>query len=172
MTHVVVVGAGIVGAATAYELGHRGIATTLLDRGEVSGGTTGLGEGNVLCSDKDEGPELDLTIAGRALFDELEELLGESARIRRKGALVVHPLEETWRHEAARVERLRRAGVEARLVDDVTDLEPNLTGAIHGALHAPGDLQCDPRAIARGLAERSGARIRTHTEVRAVDGTA
>ena len=49
MTDVVVVGAGIVGAATTWELARRGVAVTLVDRGEVSGGTTGLGEGNVLC---------------------------------------------------------------------------------------------------------------------------
>jgi hypothetical protein len=34
------------------------VGVTLLDRGGVSGGTTGLGEGNVLVSDKDAGPEL------------------------------------------------------------------------------------------------------------------
>ena len=67
------------------------MAVTLLDRGEVSGGTTGLGEGNVLCSDKDAGPELELARAGLALYGELEARLGEEARIRRKGALIVHP---------------------------------------------------------------------------------
>ena len=64
MTDVVVVGAGIVGAAVARELAVRGVAVTLLDRGAVSSGTTGLGEGNVLCSDKDAGPELELARAG------------------------------------------------------------------------------------------------------------
>ena len=63
---VVVVGAGIVGAAVARELAVRGVAVTLLDRGAVSSGTTGLGEGNVLCSDKDAGPELELARAGLA----------------------------------------------------------------------------------------------------------
>ena len=77
---VVVVGAGIVGAAVARELAVRGVGVTLLDRGEVSGGTTGLGEGNVLCSDKDAGPELELARAGLALYDELEARLGDEAR--------------------------------------------------------------------------------------------
>ena len=35
---VVVVGAGIVGRRDAYELARRGVAVTLLDRGEVSAG--------------------------------------------------------------------------------------------------------------------------------------
>ena len=167
---VVVVGAGIVGTATAWELARRGVAVTLLDRGAVSGGTTGLGEGNVLCSDKDAGPELDLTVLGLAVYDELEALLGPVAKIRRKGALIVHPDERTWSAEPARAERLRAAGVTAHLLDAaaVRAAEPQLTGALLGALHVPGDLQCDPRAITRALADearRLGATVRTGAEV-------
>jgi glycine/D-amino acid oxidase-like deaminating enzyme len=172
---VVVVGAGIVGTATAYELARRGVAVTLLDRAGISEGTTGLGEGNVLASDKDAGPELDLTVAGLKVYDELEALLGPGARIRRKGALIVHPDARTWAAEPARAQRLRDAGVDARLVDpgEVRALEPRLTGALHGATFVPGDLQCDPQAIARALAELArehGAEVRTGAEVERIDG--
>ncbi len=172
---VVVVGAGIVGCATAWELARRGVAVTLVDRGDVSGGTTGLGEGNVLVSDKDAGPELELAVLGRALYDELEDVVGDVAKVRRKGALIVHPDEGTWAMEPARAERLRAAGVECELVDGdaVRELEPNLTGALLGALLVPGDLQCDPRALARALAEaaaRCGAVVRTGAPVAALHG--
>jgi glycine/D-amino acid oxidase-like deaminating enzyme len=172
---VVVVGAGIVGCATAWELARRGASVTLVDRGEVSGGTTGLGEGNVLVSDKDAGPELELAVLGRALYDELEAIGDGAARVRRKGALIVHPDAETWSLEPARAERLRAAGVACELVDGdrVRELEPNLTGALHGALLVPGDLQCDPRALARALAAEAqalGAVVRTRAEVAAVQG--
>jgi len=151
---VAVVGAGIVGAAVARELAVRGVDVALLDRGEVSGGTTGLGEGNVLCSDKDAGPELALAIAGLAHYDELEARLGERARIRRKGALIVHPDPESWAGEPARLARLAAAGVRGELLDRdaVRAAEPALTGPLHGASWFPADLQCDPRAIARALA--------------------
>jgi D-hydroxyproline dehydrogenase subunit beta len=172
---VVVVGAGIVGCATAWELARRGVAVTLLDRGAVSGGTTGLGEGNVLVSDKDAGPELELAVLGRALYDELEDVVSAAGRIRRKGALIVHPDARTWAAEPARAERLRAAGVACELVEGerVRELEPNLTGALHGALRVPGDLQCDPRAIARALAAAAralGAVVRTGAEVARAEG--
>jgi glycine/D-amino acid oxidase-like deaminating enzyme len=51
-------------------------------------------------------------------------------------------------------------------------LEPRLTGPVLGALFVPTDLQCDPQAIARGLAAAAaghGAEIRTHAEVEAID---
>ncbi len=171
MTEVVVVGAGIVGAAVARELAVRGVAVTLLDRGAVSSGTTGLGEGNVLCSDKDAGPELELARAGLAAYGELEERLGDEARIRRKGALIVHPDAATWAAEPARLERIGIAG--ARLVDagELRELEPELTGPVHGASLFGDDLQCDPRAIARALAReagQAGATIREGCAVEAI----
>jgi glycine/D-amino acid oxidase-like deaminating enzyme len=160
---VAVVGAGIVGAATASELARRGVRVVLLDRGEVSSGTTGLGEGNVLVSDKDMGPELALTLAGLRMYDEIEDRFGELARIRRKGALIVHPEAETWEGEAARVERLRAAGVRCSLIgaDEVRAREPELTGDLLGASFFPHDLQCAPRAIARALAREPGVEVRT-----------
>jgi glycine/D-amino acid oxidase-like deaminating enzyme len=171
---VLVVGAGIVGTATAYELARRGLGVALLDRAGISEGTTGLGEGNVLCSDKDAGAELDLAIAGLDVYAELETLIGATARIRRKGALIVHPDVRTWTAEPDRAGRLRTAGVDARLVepDEVRALEPRLTGRLHGALHVATDLQCDPRAIARALAALAGehgAEVRTGVEVTAIE---
>ena len=173
MTDVAVVGAGIVGAAVARELAVRGIGVTLLDRGAVSSGTTGLGEGNVLCSDKDAGPELELTRAGLALFGELEERLGAVARIRRKGALIVHPEPDTWAGEPARLARMGSAEAELLEPGDVRRLEPELTGPVHGASRFPGDLQCDPRAIARALAAEAvaaGAALREDCAVERVAG--
>ena len=172
MSDVLVVGAGIVGAAVARELAVRGVPVTLLDRGEVSSGTTGLGEGNVLLSDKDTGPELELARAGLEVYAELEERMPEDARIRRKGALIVHPDEATWAGEPARLGRLGVAGAELLDADAVRDAEPALTGPIRGASFFPGDLQCDPRRIARALAREAaaaGAEIRAGCDVAALE---
>ena len=151
---VAVVGAGIVGAATARALARRGVEVELFDAGEVSGGTTGLGEGNVLCSDKDAGPELELAVLGRAAYDEIEATYGERARIRRKGALVVHRSEAGLAAERARIERLRAAGVECELLGpaQARALEPGLgellrrdLGARRPAVRPARDRQGDGR---------------------------
>jgi D-hydroxyproline dehydrogenase subunit beta len=155
----VVVGAGIVGCSCAFELASRGVSVCLVDRGAVSGGTTGLGEGNVLCCDKRPGVELSLAVSGLALYDELEELLGEEAGVRRKGALVVHADSAAWAAEEARLKELQAAGVSCSLlsVDEVREAEPALRGPLLGASWFPDDLQCAPRAIARGLAREASA---------------
>ena len=110
------------------------------------------------------------TLHGLRMYDEIEDRFGEEARIRRKGALIVHPDAETWSGEAARVERLRAAGVRAELLgaDEVAEREPALTGALLGASFFPGDLQCAPREIARALAGEPGVEVRTGCRVDSV----
>jgi glycine/D-amino acid oxidase-like deaminating enzyme len=140
---VVVVGAGICGASTAFFLRERGHEVLLLDRGAVSGGSTGLGEGNVLVSDKPAGPERDLALVGRELWVELGERF-PVARVTRKGALVLgHP-----------------DGI------DVSELEPALAPGV-GALYEEDDLQVDPRALTRAFANT--VPTREDTDVVAVE---
>jgi glycine/D-amino acid oxidase-like deaminating enzyme len=135
---VVVVGAGICGAATAFALAERGRDVVLVDRGTVAGGTTGRGEGNVLVSDKLPGPERELAVLGRELWVSLGERFA-AARVTPKGALVLGDPDGT-------------AAAAAR--------EPALAPGVV-ARHEPGDLQVDPRGLARALvADGAGGRLR------------
>jgi D-hydroxyproline dehydrogenase subunit beta len=135
----IVVGAGVCGAAAAFELAERGLDVLLLDRGAVAGGTTGLGEGNVLVCDKPRGPERELAVLGRELWEELGERFPE-VRVERKGALLL--------------------GIGSHR----PDLEPSLADV--PVEHEPGDLQVEPRALTRAFASR--VRVREGAEVEAV----
>ncbi|GIH16213.1 NAD(P)/FAD-dependent oxidoreductase [Rugosimonospora africana] len=65
---VVVVGAGIVGAACARALAHAGRSVCVVDRDGPAAGTSSSGEGNLLVSDKLPGPELDLALHSLRLW--------------------------------------------------------------------------------------------------------
>ncbi|MBD0711915.1 FAD-dependent oxidoreductase [Streptomyces sp. CBMA291] len=69
------------GAACAYYAALAGLSVTVVDRGSVAGGTTGAGEGNLLVSDKEPGPELELALLSLALWTELADQRG-GARLR------------------------------------------------------------------------------------------
>ena len=58
---VLVVGAGVVGSAIAYFATLEGLSVTVLERGLPASGTSSACEGNILVSDKEPGPELELT---------------------------------------------------------------------------------------------------------------
>ena len=52
MADVVVIGGGIIGAATAWQLAREGMRVTATDRALSVGGTSSGGEGNLLVSDR------------------------------------------------------------------------------------------------------------------------
>ncbi|MGO1048944.1 NAD(P)/FAD-dependent oxidoreductase [Crossiella sp. CA198] len=83
---VVVVGAGVIGAACAYALRRAGLRVLVLERGTPASGTTAAGEGNVLVSDKAPGPELELAVESRRLWPGVLAELGAAERARRADA--------------------------------------------------------------------------------------
>ncbi|MEV3967732.1 FAD-binding oxidoreductase [Streptomyces sp. NPDC050698] len=168
---VVVVGAGVVGAAAALYAGRAGLDTVVVDRGPVAGGTTGAGEGNLLVSDKEPGPELDLALLSARLWSDLaQEGLGEAIEYEAKGGVVVAGTDRAL----AGLEKLaagqRAAGVEAVPVpsDRLTDLEPYLTPGLAGGVHYPQDAQVMPALAAAHLLRASKARVLTGREVTGV----
>ncbi|MDO0938069.1 FAD-binding oxidoreductase [Streptomyces sp. DG2A-72] len=173
---VVVVGAGMVGAACALYAGRAGLDVTVVDRGPVAGGTTGAGEGNILVSDKEPGPELDLALLSGRLWAELSAEFGKSVEYEAKGGVVV----ATSPGGLTALERFadgqRAVGVAAQLVapDTLYDLEPHLAPGLPGAVHYPQDAQVMPALAAAHLLKASGARLltgRTVTDIlRTPDG--
>ncbi|MGZ3516315.1 MAG: NAD(P)/FAD-dependent oxidoreductase [Vulcanimicrobiaceae bacterium] len=166
---VIVVGAGIVGAACLYFLALAGVEAVLVERGSIAGGTSGSGEGNVLVSDKDPGPELELAKQGVALWRELAATLADFEYERKGGVIVAFDGDELDRLRA-RGHRLESSGVRAELLDPLQAraLEPNLTERLAGALYVRDDAQVQPMAACRALidaARWAGARVDYGTTV-------
>ncbi|MGW7027029.1 NAD(P)/FAD-dependent oxidoreductase [Streptomyces xanthophaeus] len=166
----VIIGAGVVGAACAYYAARAGLSVAVVDRGSVAGGTTGAGEGNLLVSDKEAGPELDLALLSARLWRDLAAGLPPEAEYEAKGGLVVAPDETTVKALRTFAEGQRAAGVEAVEVaaDALRDLEPHLAPGLAGGFHYPQDAQVQPaQAAARLLAAAaaSGAQVHLGEEV-------
>ncbi|MCB5165513.1 FAD-binding oxidoreductase [Streptomyces bambusae] len=174
---VVIIGAGVVGAACAYYAARAGLSVTVVDRGPVAGGTTGAGEGNLLVSDKEAGPELDLALLSTRLWRELATELPPETEYEPKGGLVVAPDETTLKALRTFAEGQRAAGVDAREIapDDLPALEPHLAAGFAGGFHYPQDAQVQPAQAAARLLHASGAATRLGEEVTALltgpDGT-
>ncbi|MCL8013650.1 FAD-binding oxidoreductase [Streptomyces sp. AS02] len=173
---VVVVGAGMVGAACALYAGRAGLDVIVVDRGPVAGGTTGAGEGNLLVSDKEPGPELDLALLSGRLWGELAQEFGEAVEYEAKGGVVVASSPDGLAALERFTEGQRAAGVVAEPVagDGLYDLEPHLAPGLPGAVRYPQDAQVMPALAAAHLLRASGARVLTgHTVtdvLRAPDG--
>nr|WP_203600812.1 FAD-binding oxidoreductase [Streptomyces sp. SID9727] len=170
---VVVVGAGVVGAACAYYATRSGLSVAVVDGGPVAGGTTGAGEGNLLVSDKPPGPELTLAQLSAALWHELSEALPAAVEYERKGGLVVAADERSLATLTATAAGQAGAGVRTTAVapHELPELEPHLAPGLAGGVLYPEDAQVQPALAAAHLiraARDAGAALHTGRPVTAV----
>jgi glycine/D-amino acid oxidase-like deaminating enzyme len=168
---VLVIGSGVVGAACAYYAARAGLGVTVVDRGPVAGGTTGAGEGNLLVSDKEPGPELELALLSARLWRDLAAELEDSFEYEPKGGLVVAAGEAGVTALEDLAVRQRAAGVTAIPVphQELRDLEPHLAPDLPGGILYPQDAQVQPMLAAARLLHaartRHGARLLGGVEV-------
>jgi glycine/D-amino acid oxidase-like deaminating enzyme len=167
---IVIVGAGIVGAACAAECARAGLKTLVLDRGPIGGGTTSAGMGHIVVMDDSE-PLLALTSYSRRLWQELAGSLPPEAEYNPCGTLWVAENER----EMEEVRRKHRAcharGLAAQILDgaELAGLEPCLRPGLAGGLLAPEDAVVDAPAAAKFLmdiARASGAQLLAPAPVR------
>ncbi|WP_413102364.1 NAD(P)/FAD-dependent oxidoreductase [Streptomyces sp. Inha503] len=166
---LVVIGAGVVGAAAAWFATLAGLRVVVVDRGAIAGGTSGAGEGNVLVSDKEPGPELELARYSRQVWGEDLAPYGEWWEFERKGGLVVASTPAALGALRTLAERQRAHGVVVREVSgaELHALEPRLTREAAGGALYPQDAQVQPMLAAAHLlrlARGRGAVVRTGTE--------
>ncbi|MEV4172156.1 FAD-binding oxidoreductase [Nonomuraea sp. NPDC049709] len=162
MSDVIVVGAGVVGAACAYYAARAGLDVTVVDRGPVAGGTTGSGEGNVLVSDKEPGPELELAVLSNRLWRSLAGLGG--FEFEPKGGLVVAETDDVLGQlaELAAKQQVEHAPVTGT---QLRDYEPHLAEGLAGGVYYPQDAQVQPMLAAATLL-RHGAESFGHGTLR------
>lgn len=160
----------MVGAACAFHAARAGLAVTLVDRGPVSGGTTGAGEGNVLVSDKEPGPELELALLSARLWAELAREFGAAVEYEPKGGVVVASSPEGLTALEEFATGQRAAGVDAVPVGEreLAELEPHLAPGLPGGVHYPQDAQVMPALAAARLVRASGAGLETGRTVTGV----
>ncbi len=174
---VVVIGAGVVGAACARSLTLAGLTVVVVERGAAASGTTASGEGNLLVSDKGPGDELRLAQYCAALWPGIAEATASelgpgfpSIEYDPKGGLVVATTDAGAVPLLEFAAAQRGAGVDARPIEvgQALQLEPELNPGITAAVHYPQDAQVQPVAAAEAflaVARRRGAKVRTGTTV-------
>jgi glycine/D-amino acid oxidase-like deaminating enzyme len=159
----------MVGAACAHYAAASGLRVAVVDRGSVAGGTTGAGEGNLLVSDKEPGPELELALHSLRLWRELAEELGPgTVEFEAKGGLVVASEEAGLAALGRFAESQRGSGVQAEAVPAgrLHELEPHLASGLAGGYHYPQDAQVQPAlAAAHLLRSGGGIEVLAGTEV-------
>lgn len=137
-TDVVVIGAGIVGAACAHELAQRGLRVIVVD--DASGGATGAGMGHLVAMD-DNAAELALSHYSIELWRALSGDMPDGCAYRNCGTLWLAADAHEMDLARAKQATLAAHGVAGELLDAdaLARLEPMLRPGLGGALKIPGD---------------------------------
>lgn len=160
---VVIAGAGIVGAACAWECAARGLRTAVVEPCEIGGGATAAGMGHIVVMD-DSPAQLALTSYSQQLWTELSSQLPSSVEYERCGTLWVASDEEEMQEVHRKQALYASVGVMTEVLDSraLAEAEPNLRQPLAGALRVPSDAVLYPPCAAEYLlreAMRQGVRL-------------
>ena len=149
---VVIVGAGIVGAACALECACRGLKTACIERDVIGGGATAAGMGHIVVMD-DSPAQFALTRYSQNLWAELSDALPSDVEYDRCGTLWIARDDEELQEVHRKHTSYRAAGVVTEILDAaaLAEAEPNLVQPLAGALLVPSDAVLYPPCAARYL---------------------
>ncbi|CAB3786056.1 Hydrogen cyanide synthase subunit HcnC [Paraburkholderia caffeinitolerans] len=149
---VIVVGAGIVGAACAHELAQQGADVLVLDRAGVGGGVTAAGMGHLVVMD-DSPAEFALSAWSRELWLDLAPRLTAREAFVRCGTLWVAADDEEYALAQTRQQALVSQGVACSMLDaqQVREAEPALRKDLQGGMVIPDDAVVYAPAVASWL---------------------
>lgn len=169
---IIIVGAGIVGAACAMECARAQLRTLVLDRGPIGGGTTAAGMGHIVVMDDSEA-QFALTSFSRRLWMELRPRLPRDVEYDSCGTLWVAADDEEMAEVYRKQKFYEQRGVRVEVLDssDVAKAEPNLRAGMAGGLRVVDDAVVYPPCAARfflDLAKEAGAEIRIGVPVKSL----
>jgi glycine/D-amino acid oxidase-like deaminating enzyme len=161
---VVVVGAGIVGAACACEFARRGMRVVVVDRDVVGSGATAAGMGHIVVMD-DSDPQFALTRYSQRLWQQVKPELPDTVEYEQCGTIWVAADGEEMELVSCKRDYYLNRDVPAEVIDAkrLKQLEPNLRDGLAGGLLVPEDGVLYPPCAALFLIQRArehGATIR------------
>ncbi len=165
MSDVVIIGAGISGAATAWELAKAGHAVTLVDRYGPAAMASGWSLAGVRQSGRHPA-ELPLAQAAVLRWQTLSEELGADTFYRQEGNIRLARTPDEVPVIEALVEEHAKAGLDLRLLRGNAAIREAVPGIAHNielASLCPTDGHADPTASVKAFvaaAEREGAALR------------
>lgn len=168
---VIVVGGGISGTATAWQLALMGVKALLLERGDLASMASGWTLAGVRQSGRHPA-ELPLARAAIRRWEHLHEELGADVEYRQEGNLRLALSEEDLPKIRAVVAEGNAVGIETIMLegsDAVHEVAPALTSDLYGASYCPSDGHANPALVVPAFAaaaRRAGAEIRTGVQVK------
>lgn len=164
---VIVVGSGIVGAATAYFLAKRGIAVRLIDASAPAAEATGAADGAVSVASKRPGPMMTAALKGVALYGELKDAGLFAGAFKRRSTFIVAASDEECAVLNAHSAALSSAGVRVETLSGANlhrnfpalSSQAKMAVEVHDEGHAIGYQIVHRLLTASGISVDRGTRV-------------
>lgn len=171
---VVVIGGGVVGLSTAYELARAGVDVVLLERDGFGSGSTCRAAGGVRAQFS-SAVNIELGLRSLRTYETFADRFGQEIDLHRCGYLFLldRPGDVAAFEDSVALQN--RLGVPSRMVEvaEAARLSPLVsTEGLLAAAYSPGDGHCTPEAVVLGYAaagRRAGARLVRGCEVTAIE---
>jgi glycine oxidase len=156
-----VIGAGVIGLASAWRAARRGLRVCVLERDRAGAGASGVAAGMLAPVGEASWGErelLRLNLASHRLWpqfaEELRAATDEDSGYSRRGALHVALDRDESAELRRRYELHREFGLPSHWLrpSECRELEPGLSRRVAGGLHAEGEAGVDPGQLCRALA--------------------
>ncbi len=170
--HVVIVGAGIIGASIAYHLSVLGMKVTVIDAEGPAAGASGSSDGAVAIATKSPGCLMNLALQSKAYYSELsgsEGPLSDVYHQRSTFLVATNDTEVTFVTEQA--ESLRQAGASLRALDGAAlrNILPELRNNIPLVLEIREEGHALGYDVVQHFLKNCDVTIRRNTKVTALD---
>jgi glycine/D-amino acid oxidase-like deaminating enzyme len=154
-TDVLVIGAGVIGTAVAYNLAKEGIEVLVVERDGIGEGTSGACDGFVILQSKSPGIHLELAMESAKLYTNLAEELEYHIHYKRPGGLILIETPEQLAVMREVVAKQKRSGLEVELIggDEARKLEPTLSANVIAAAYSTLDGHVNPIYATIGYAQ-------------------
>ena len=163
---VVVLGGGVIGCSVAYHLARLGADVLLLERDQLTSGTTWHAAG-LLSEFRGTRALTDLARYSASLYEKLPEETGQATGMKRNGSVAIATSRERWEELRRGATIARSLGIRAEEISasGVSELWPLAQiNDVVGAVHYPNDGQINPvdvtMALAKGYTEHVSSKKR------------
>ena len=171
-TDILIIGGGIAGSSTAFNLAEQGRDVILLERGEIASEASGQNMGGLGGSGWGNNPNLlsYLTAGSVEIFKQVQIDMRYDIEFRLSGTLTAIHTEEQYEYYQDDVTFQRNNGYEIELLStrEARAIEPEANGELPGYMYRPQRGQADPVKTTRAFAhaaEVAGAAINTGQNV-------
>lgn len=170
---VAVIGGGVVGVSTAWQLAKRGVSVALFEKGEIAGEQSSRNWG--FCRQQGRDPaEIPLAMESLRIWCRLNEDTGRDTGFRQTGILYVGDSDDDAAHWQAWLKEAEPYQLETKLLSakEVAEKAPAAIAGWHAGMWTPSDGRAEPSKAVSAIANDArvrGAAIYTNCAVRGLE---